>query len=146
MNLSAGCSRGLQCYCYESWGVPSADCFFNTNYACNSSQGCYLRRWYSEEDKVIKQTWNCIDDEHGVHQMIDYTGVYCGVWNTADNAYKCCNMSDFCNGNLHIVLDIETSPTPTLQMSISPSSVLLSHPDSHRGEQAYNRAKQNFLA
>ena len=126
--VHAGPAESVQCYCDERRGLPPAPCLLHNN-KCNSTTGCYLRRWYSHENGEIQQSWGCILwDPHEVHVQIDYSGVYCGDLDTPDNAYKCCNSSDFCNKHLSITLPIETfSP-------VSPSpSLLRSEPDNSRG-------------
>ena len=118
---TAGLAGAIQCYCDESWGLPSPECF-NNRYTCNSTRGCYLRRWYSHS--VIKRSWDCIKDKHGVHTQINYTVAYCGAFNTPDNVYKCCNSSDMCNQDLSIVLEMEVQMTPSLPVVTPSSSVL----------------------
>ena len=55
---------------------------------------------------MVVQVWGCISDDHGVHDQINYTSLFCGPWNTPVDAYKCC-FTDLCNKGLRITLESE---------------------------------------
>ena len=93
---------------------------------CTSTIGCYIRRWYSLEFETILQRWDCIEDEHDVSDQIDYKDLFCGGWDTSDNAYKCCDNEDLCNKDLNITLEIE-KPSPSVYTSILPYFTATQH-------------------
>ena len=120
--LYTGPAGSIQCYCDERPGLPSPECLLPHEYRCNSTRGCYLRRWYSEQFGRIKQSWGCIEGQHGTGAQFDLWEVYCGALNTSKEVYKCCNSSDFCNRQLSITLEIEGQepvlpPTPSLTLT-----------------------------
>ena len=118
LSLSSHCTgttSSIRCRCDQSvsLGLPSASCAIH-NFTCTSPRGCYVRRWYSNHLNTIVQVWGCISDEHGVHNQIDYTSLFCGLLNNRTDAYQCCNTTDFCSDDLQIVLPMEMeSPSPS---------------------------------
>ena len=110
----SGIIDGVTCYCDQTHTLPPARCMVLSDYTCTSSIGCYLRRWYSHEYSTILQRWDCIGEEHGLEDQLDYKEVFCGLWDTRNDAYRCCDSPDMCNKYLNITLQIEiTSPVPS---------------------------------
>ena len=118
---TVGPAGSIQCYCDELPGVPSAECLIPHEFRCNSSRGCYIRRWYSELHGRIQQSWGCIQGQHGTEAQFDLWRVYCGALNTDNDVYKCCNSSNLCNKHLNITLQTEQQGTA---LSPSPSLIL----------------------
>ena len=133
-----GITHSIRCHCDQSatLGLPSVPCAIN-NFTCSSPRGCYLRRWYASHVNTIVQVWGCISDEHGVHDQVDYTSIICGLRNTPTDASKCCNTTDFCNSDLHIILPMEMeSPSPSLTSTPTPP---------HNGEKSVVSMVLNYI-
>lgn len=111
-------ATSLNCFCNRTGSPPNPPCV-NNGFSCVSSTMCYTQQLISKSNGNVNWEWGCL--EHLNPHPPVFTDEFCRI-NLPDNAYSCCNETDYCNNETLFLLRTESvSPTPSVLFTSAPS-------------------------